>query len=93
MRFSLTRRSQKILAGVVGTGLVAAGIGGYVGRYDLKEQWLRHQWADKHYNASVMEKSLMIAGPFRGKNAILECESALLPRLRAQRSPDFRCHC
>ncbi|HEY0690686.1 MAG TPA: hypothetical protein VGD71_16800, partial [Kribbella sp.] len=62
MRFPLPRRSQKILAGVLGIGLVAAGIGGYVGRYDLKEQWLKHQWADKHYNAAVMEKSLMIAG-------------------------------
>ncbi|MDX6294644.1 MAG: hypothetical protein QOH50_3719, partial [Kribbellaceae bacterium] len=62
MRFPLPRRSQKILAGVLGTGLVVAGIGGYVGRYDLKEQWLKNQWADKHYNASVMEKSLMIAG-------------------------------
>ena len=62
MRFPLTRRSQKILAGALGTGLVAAGIDSYVGRYDLNEQWLKHQWADKHYNASVMEKSLMIAG-------------------------------
>ena len=62
MRISLTRRSRKILAGVLGVGLVAAGVGGYAGRYELKEEWLKHQWADKHYNAAVMEKALMIAG-------------------------------
>src|SRR5690349_856028 len=62
MRISLTGRHQKIVAGVLSVGLVAAGIGGYAGRYELKEQWLKHQWADKHYNAAVMEKALMIAG-------------------------------
>ena len=62
MRISLAGRTRKIVAGVLGVGLVASGIGAYAGRYELKEEWLKHQWADKHYNAAVMEKALMIAG-------------------------------
>ena len=52
--------------------LVAVGVGGYAGRYELKEEWLKHQWADKHYNAAVMEKALMIAG---GNPAEMQSES------------------
>jgi len=62
MRVPLKKRGHKIVAGVLGTSLVAAAIGGYAGRYELKEEWLKHQWADRHYNAAVMEKALMIAG-------------------------------
>ncbi|MEP6854763.1 MAG: hypothetical protein ABJA33_04795, partial [Pedococcus sp.] len=41
---------------------VAGGSAGFLGRHDLNEAWLKHQWRDKHYNAAVMEKALMIAG-------------------------------
>jgi hypothetical protein len=72
MRISLTRRSRKILAGSLGVALVAVGVGGYAGRYELKEEWLKHQWAGRHYNAAVMEKALMIAG---GNPAEMQSES------------------
>ncbi|HEY4568046.1 MAG TPA: hypothetical protein VIH10_01235, partial [Kribbella sp.] len=62
MRISLTKRSRKVIAGGLSVALVAVGVAGYAGRYELKEEWLKHQWADKHYNAAVMEKALMIAG-------------------------------
>ena len=38
MRISLTGRTRKILAGGLGVALVAVGVGGYAGRYELKEE-------------------------------------------------------
>ena len=72
MRISLAKRSRQVIAAGLGTALVAAGIGAYAGRYELKEQWLKHQWAGRHYNAAVMEKALMIAG---GNPAEMQSES------------------
>lgn len=61
---SAQRRSRRarVLAAAGSVGLVAAVVGAYVGRYDLHEEWLKAQWSDKHFNAAVMEKALMIAG-------------------------------
>ena len=59
---SLTPRARRLAAAAAGIALVAGGSAGFLGRHDLNEAWLKHQWRDKHYNAAVMEKALMIAG-------------------------------
>ncbi|NHA70094.1 WD40/YVTN/BNR-like repeat-containing protein [Phycicoccus flavus] len=58
--FTTTRR--RVVAGIVGTGLVASAGMAFAGRHELNEQWLKYQWRDRGYNAAVMEKALMIAG-------------------------------
>lgn len=55
-----TRRS--IIAGTLGLALAATAAGGYLGRYELREKWMEHQFEGRGYNAAVMEKALMIAG-------------------------------
>ncbi|PKW25885.1 WD40/YVTN/BNR-like repeat-containing protein [Phycicoccus duodecadis] len=62
MRDNTSHRRRRIIAGVVGTGLVASAGLAFAGRGELNEQWLKFQWRDRHYNAAVMEKALMIAG-------------------------------
>ena len=59
---SLTSRTRRIIAGGCGLALVVGAAGGFVGRHELNEAWLKYQWRDRHYNAAVMEKALMIAG-------------------------------
>jgi hypothetical protein len=58
----MTTRRRKAVAAAGGVGLVAALVGGYAGRHELNEEWLKWQWRDRGYNAAVMEKALMIAG-------------------------------
>ena len=57
-----TSRRRKVVAAIAGAGLLATAGAAYAGRYELREEWLKHQWAGRHYNAAVMEKALMIAG-------------------------------
>ncbi|MGA8980918.1 MAG: hypothetical protein WB473_17545 [Pedococcus sp.] len=59
---SLTPRVRRLVAAGAGIALVAGGSAGFLGRHELNEAWLKYQWRDKHYNAAVMEKALMIAG-------------------------------
>ncbi len=59
---SLTPRARRFVAAGAGIALVAGGSAGFLGRHDLNEAWLKYKWRDKHYNAAVMEKALMIAG-------------------------------
>src|SRR5690348_16734756 len=59
---TLSPRARRLVAAASGMAIVAAGAGAYAGRYDIHEQWLKYQWRDRHYNAAVMEKALMIAG-------------------------------
>src|SRR5580765_3717031 len=59
---SLTSRTRRIIAGGCGLALVVGAAGGFLGRHELNEAWLKYQWRDRHYNAAVMEKALMIAG-------------------------------
>ena len=59
---SLTPRARRLVAAGAGIALVAGGASGFLGRHELNEAWLKYQWRDKHYNAAVMEKALMIAG-------------------------------
>lgn len=74
-----TRRS--IIAGTLGLALAATAAGGYLGRYELKEKWLEHQFEGRGYNAAVMEKALMIAG---GNPAELQKESKEAATLEEQ---------
>ncbi len=55
-------RRTKIVAAFAGAGLLATAGAAYAGRYELREELIKYQWADRHYNAAVMEKALMIAG-------------------------------
>ncbi|GAB3070426.1 WD40/YVTN/BNR-like repeat-containing protein [Pedococcus soli] len=59
---SLSPRARRLVAAGAGIALVAGGSAGFLGRHELNEAWLKYQWRDKHYNAAVMEKALMIAG-------------------------------
>src|SRR5689334_7290021 len=59
---SLTSRTRRMIAAGCGLALVAGAAGGFLGRHELNEAWLKYQWRDRHYNAAVMEKALMIAG-------------------------------
>jgi hypothetical protein len=74
-----TRRS--IIAGTLGLALAATAAGGYLGRYELKEKWLEHQFEGRGYNAAIMEKALMIAG---GNPAELQKESKEAATLEEQ---------
>ena len=58
----LTSRTRRIIAAGCGLALVVGAAGGFLGRHELNEAWLKYQWRDRHYNAAVMEKALMIAG-------------------------------
>ncbi|KRF25530.1 hypothetical protein [Phycicoccus sp. Soil803] len=59
---SLTSRTRRTIAAGCGLALVVGGAAGFLGRHELNEAWLKYQWRDRHYNAAVMEKALMIAG-------------------------------
>src|SRR6478672_6506890 len=59
---SFTPRARRLIAGGAGLALVVGGAAGFLGRHELNEAWLKYQWRDRHYNAAVMEKALMIAG-------------------------------
>ncbi len=62
MTMNLRARRARIVAGAVGVSLIASGAAAYLGRYELREEYLKFQWRDRGYNAAVMEKALMIAG-------------------------------
>src|SRR3954447_23116102 len=59
---SFKPRARRLIAGGAGLALVVGGAAGFLGRHELNEAWLKYQWRDRHYNAAVMEKALMIAG-------------------------------
>jgi len=88
MRTSLTKR-RKIISGTLGLALVAGAVGGYAGRYELREMWLEHQFEGRHYNAAVMEKALMIAGgnPAEAQNESKEAFSIADEFTQARTAP------
>ncbi len=77
-------RRRRIVAGVVGAGVVASMGAAYLGRYELKEEWLKYQWRDRGYNAAVMEKALMIAGGNPAEAAEESREAATIAEQFAQ---------
>jgi hypothetical protein len=77
-------RRRRVVAGVVGAGVVASMGAAYLGRYELKEEWLKYQWRDRGYNAAVMEKALMIAGGNPAEAAQESREAATIAEQFAQ---------
>ncbi|NNM45601.1 WD40/YVTN/BNR-like repeat-containing protein [Knoellia koreensis] len=82
-------RARRLIAAGAGVALVAAGTAGFAGRHELNEAWLKYQWRDRHYNASVMEKQLMIAGgnPAEAQNESKEAATLAEEFAQARTAP------
>ncbi|WP_270888590.1 WD40/YVTN/BNR-like repeat-containing protein [Pedococcus sp. 5OH_020] len=86
---SLSVRTRRLIAGGCGMALVAGAAAGFAGRHELNEAWLKYQWRDRHYNAAVMEKALMIAGgnPAEAQNESKEAATIAEQFAQARTAP------